>query len=100
MQQEIYYHDYSNEVNEINGDTGDVINDDAISIDERMNDINNLHDIRRNDQFGDIDIPITTSDGVMNLSNIYQTLSSHKRSYLKSFVENELRKEITKYGNS
>ena len=96
MQQEIHCRDCFNEVNEINGDTGDVMDDDAVSIDERMNDINNLHDITCSNQCGDLNIPITTSDGVMNLPNVYQTLNSHKRSYLKSFVENELRKEITK----
>ena len=72
--------------------------DDDVSIDDRINDINNLHDIRCNDQYDDQDIPITTtSEGVRNLPNVYQTLNVHKRSYLKSFVETELRKEIIKW---
>ena len=37
MQEEIHCHDCFNVVNEINGDTGDVMDDDAVSIDERMN---------------------------------------------------------------
>ena len=71
MQQEIHCCDCFNEVNNINGDTGDVMNDDAVSIDERINDLNNLHDIRCSDQCVDLDTPITTSEGVLILPNVH-----------------------------
>ena len=47
------------------------MNDDAVSIDERINDLNNLHDIRCSDQCVDLDTPITTSEGVLILPNVH-----------------------------
>ena len=46
--------------------------DDAISIDDGINDLNYLHDFRCNDQYDDQGIAITTTpEGVMNLLNVY-----------------------------
>ena len=49
--------------------------DDAVSIDDWINGISNLHDIRCNDQYDEQDVPITTtSEGGMNLPNVYQLM--------------------------
>ena len=41
------------------------MNNDAVSIDERINDLNNLHDMRCSDQCVDLDIPRSNEPSVL-----------------------------------